>query len=239
MKFVNRLALVTPLLVSFAFTAQQSAGFAAAIGAEEATKLLARSQSLEENCKFLTASQSDELAAFVAKAEIAMVAKSSAASAKSLIAEGRAQGRSAPCSDSEHADVVSIINAAHRATSNSAQMVAKIKPVLEPVAPNTSPKKIAVGFVKVDTPDRVKPIEKKAKIISARIVQSGGLSRYAALTQRYYLARKCNSMSFASITSLYKDVVATHKNAVASFGVPTVKSVMSQSASKATGLSCS
>ena len=203
MNFVKRLGFVTPFLFTLAFMSQQSDVFASAIGAEEATKLLARSLSLEEKCKFLNANQHEELATFVAKAEIAMVAKSSAKSAKSLIANGRALGQSATCSDSERADIVSIIKAAHQATSGSAQMVSKIKLQPEPIA------------------------------------QTGGLNRYAELTQRYYIARRCNTMSYASITSLYKDVVSTHKNAISSFGVPAVRTVMNQSASKANASRCS
>ena len=229
MYFVNRPSIVAPFLLTFAFMAHATHGFAGVIGAEEATKLLARSQAIEEKCKFLTSSQHDELSAFVAKAEIAIVAKSSASSAKSIISAGRSLGRSAACSEAEHADVMSIIGAAQQATSTSAKIVTVPKLQQEPVALNVAPKKSLVI---------AKPSDKEPKAISAHIVETGSLSHYAQLTQRYYIARRCNTMSYASITNFYKDVVTTHKNAVASFGVPAVRSVMNQSASKADATSC-
>ena len=93
------------------------------IAAEQATQLLARSQALEEKCKFLTAAQREELSAFVAKAEVAMVAKSSVNSTKSLITIGRAQGKSATCTDAERADLIDIISAAQQATSRKIEVV--------------------------------------------------------------------------------------------------------------------
>ncbi len=229
MKSVNCISFVSPLLITIAFMAHQSQGFAAVIGAEEATKLLAKSQSVEEKCKFLTASQHDELSAFVAKAEIAMVAKSSTANAKSIIAAGRASGQNASCSDFELAEIIDIIGAAHQATSATAQA----SPSPTSATQRVVPKKTMVSEIPAS-----KPIEKTQKLIDLRTPQTAGLSRYEALTQRYYLARRCKTMTYGSITGLYKDVVSIHKNVVASYGVSAVRAVMSKSESKANASSC-
>ena len=230
MNFVNRLAFISPFLFTFAFVTTQGQGFAAVIGAEEATKLLAKSQSVEEKCKFLTASQHDELSAFVAKAEIAMVAKSSTENAKSIIASGRASGQNASCSDFELAEIVDIIGAAHQATSVTAQS--------SPL-PTSAPERVVPKKTMVSEIPASKPIEKTQKLIDLNTPQTAGLSRYAALTQRYYIARRCKTMSYGSITGLYKNVVSTHKNVVASYGVSAVRAVMSKSESKANASSCS
>lgn len=227
MNFVNR---VSPILFAIALLANQSSAFAAVIGAEEATKLLAKSQSIEEKCKFLTASQHDELTAFVAKAEIAMVAKSSTSTAKSIIAAGRASGKNALCTDAERADIVDIISAAHQATSASAQA--------NP-APSTTAERIAPQKTMVAATPNAKPIGKTPKLITERVPQTGGLNSYAALTQRYYIARRCKSMTYGSITGLYKEVVFSHRNMVANFGVPAVRAVLSKSESKANAANCS
>lgn len=233
MKFVSRLAFTTPLLLSIVLLGNQSSSFAAVMGAEEATKLLARSQALEEKCKFLTHSQHDELSAFVAKAEIAMVAKSSAATAESIIESGHAAGKNAVCNHAAHADIVNIINAANLATSAATQ--ANLKLASTPVAP----KYVMVAATQVENSDVVKPVEKNAKLMPDHFPKNIRLNHYADITQRYYLARRCNTMSYGSISSLYKDVVSTHRNVVLSFGVPAVRSVMNQSESNAKASGCS
>ena len=230
MNFVNRIAFAIPFLFAMAFTAHQSQGFAAVMGADEATKLLARSQALEEKCKFLTASQHEELSAFVAKAEIAMVAKSSAATARTIIATGRATGINAACTGAEHADIVNIISAAHQATSGAAQS--------NPTLARVAPEKAVVVVTPVENSKTTKPAQEITKLFSDRIVLKSGLGRYAELIQRYYLARRCNTMSQGPITSLYRDVVSTHRSVVSSFGVPAVRSVMNQSEIKAKASSC-
>ena len=204
MTFVTRVALLSSILIT-----ANSPAYADTLGSEQATQLLARSQAVEEKCRFLTPTQHEELSTFVAKAEIAMVAKSSVAATKTIMASGKAQGKAAACSDGEHNDVVDIISAAHQATSAKAMAMvsaAEQQPVVE-----ASP---------VKTP-------------------SGALGQYAELTQRYYLARRCNLMSFGVINSLYKTVVSTHHDVVASFGVPAVRAVMLQSESRANGSRCS
>jgi hypothetical protein len=219
------------LLTSFMLTALTAAvpvtAFAEPIAAEQATQLLARSQAMEEKCKFLTSVQRDELSAFVAKAEVAMVAKSSVKATKALISNGRAKAAGASCNDAERADIVDIISAAQQAISRKVQIVQA------PV-----PNKPIVVATQIEKPKPVTAILKKPVDVKPSPVKSG-LSQYAQLTQRYYLARRCNSMSSGSINSLYKNVVSTHRSVVASFGVPAVRAVMQQSENQANGARCS
>ncbi len=208
-----RTSIMTSLLFTTLTLATPITATAEPIAAEQATQLLARSQALEEKCKFLSTAQHDELSAFVAKAEVAMVAKSSVKATKSLIETGRTQGKVADCSDAERADIVDIISAAQQATSRRVHMV------------QTSVLKTPT--VKVTQIEKSKPAPIKS-----------GLDQYAQLTQRYYLARRCNSMSSGSINSLYKNVVSTHRSVVASFGVTAVRAVMQQSENQASAAHC-
>lgn len=235
MNFVNRLAFISPFLFTFAFVTTQGQGLAAVIGAEEATKLLARSQSVEEKCKFLTPSQHEELSAFVAKAEIAMVAKSTTSNAKSIITAGRAEANNATCSDAERAEVIDIIDAAHQATTAISQ--ANVAPT--PVPKKIVLKKTIVTKVSFEKPMVEKKIEKAPSVVVNRIHQTAGLNHYAALTQRYYIARRCKTMSYGSITGLYKDVVSSHKLVVSSFGARAVRAVMNHSEANANAAHCS
>ena len=222
-----RTSILTSLLLSTLTMAMPLNASAEPIAAEQATELLARSQALEEKCKFLTAAQREELSAFVAKAEVAMVAKSSANSTKSLITIGRAQGKSATCTDAERADLIDIISAAQQATSRKIEVVqASVANKPNVMATQIEKSKPTISVFK-------KPIDVKPEPIKTDFGQ------YAQLTQRYYLARRCNSMSYGAITGLYKNVVSTHRNVVANFGVPAVRNVMKQSEHKANAAICS
>jgi hypothetical protein len=228
MYLTNRSATLTSLIFSALALAMPLSVSAEPVAAEQATQLLARSQALEEKCKFLTMAQRDELSAFVAKAEVAMVAKSSVKSTKSLINNGRAQAKTATCTDAERADIVDIISAAQQATSRKAQMVQT------PVAN----KPVALA-TQVERPKPLNSIFKKPIVEVKPEPIKSGLGQYAQLTKRYYLARRCNSMSNSSINSLYKNVVSTHRTVVASFGVPAVRAVMQQSEQHANAQHCS
>ena len=218
-----RSAILTSLLCTTVILATPLTASAEPIAAEQATQLLARSQALAEKCKFLTAAQRDELSAFVARAEVAMVAKSSVKATKSLISSGRAQAIGASCNDAERTDILDIISAAQQATSRKVQ-----------VAQTPSPNRPIVVAAQVDNPKFNKTvIDTKSNPVKS------GLGQYAQLTQRYYLARRCNSMSYGLINNLYKNVVSTHRNVVASFGAPAVRAVMQQSEHQASATHCS
>ena len=223
-----RTSILTSFLLTTLTLAMPLTASAEPIAAEQATQLLARSQSLEEKCKFLSAAQRDELSAFVAKAEVAMVARSSVKATKALINVGRAQGKAAACNDTERADIIDIISAAQQATSRKIQMVQ-----------TTAPAKPIALATKIEKPKPLFSVIKKPIVETKSEPIKSGLDQYAQLTQRYYLARRCNSMSYGSINSLYKNVVSTHRSVVASFGVPAVRAVMQQSEHKASATHCS
>jgi hypothetical protein len=213
----SKTAICATIILAFFSNFSQTS--AAPVAAAQATEMLARAQAVQQKCKFLNASQQETLSSFVAMAEIAMVSKSSTKAAKSIIADGRAQGQKATCSDTERTDILDIINAAQQAT-------AAAKP---PLASPVSVKQPAVTILaaKKSAPE---PVQKRDPV--------GSLAQYAQLTKRYYLARRCNSMSANAINSLYRNVVATHRHVISNFGVPAVRTVMQQSEHHANQSSC-
>ena len=214
--FVTTFAMTMPIPAS-----------AEPIAAEQATQLLARSQALEEKCKFLSAAQHDELSAFMARAEVAMVTRTSAKAAKLLISSGRAQAKGAMCTNAERMDIVDILGAAQQATMHKIQ-TAQMSPPVKPAAMPAQSEKPKPMFAKLNKPAvEVKSVTTKPK-----------LNQYAKLAERYYLARRCNSMSISSINSLYKTVVSTHRDVIVSFGVPAVRAVMKRSEQQANVTQC-
>lgn len=210
----NRTAIFTSIILASFSTFSFQKTSAATLAAEQATEMLARAQAIQQKCKFLNASQHEALSSFVAKAEIAMVSKSSIKFTKATIANGRAQGQKATCSDIERADIIDVINAAQQATAGSKQ-------------------------VRTEKPIQIIPVTKKSSAQpTQKPIRADGLAQYAQLTKRYYLARRCNSMSVSSINNLYKSVVATHRNVVTNFGVASVRNIMQQSEQRANQSSC-
>jgi hypothetical protein len=224
MTFAKRVMLLTPLYLAVTFSAH-----AETVGAQQATQLLARSQALEEKCHFLSASQHEELSTYVAKAEVAMVAKSSAETTKAIMTSGRAQGKAAACNDNERADIINIMGAAQQAMSQ-----AQVASVEQPAQPRQMLPAPAVKPVKLSMAKDLKLAPPKLPRSAAK----GALGQYAALTERYYLARRCNSLSYGAINGLYRNVVSSHGQVVSSFGVPAVRAVMLQSESRANASSC-
>jgi hypothetical protein len=193
----------------------QSQAMATELPAEQATELLAKSQALDAKCKFLSNAERDDLASFVARAELSLAQRESVALTKQALARGYKAGNSATCSAAEHTDILNILVAARTAVAQAPHVMIQ-------------PKKIRTS-TKVETaPHNVSPPQSNASLAS-----------YAKMTQTYYLARRCGSMSPRAISNFYRTIVRTHNKVLSSFGRAAVASVMQQSESKAGTQRCS
>jgi hypothetical protein len=212
-----------PLIISTALLGLgHRQAFAAESQAELATQLLARSQTLDTKCNFLASAEHDELTSLVARAELALAARTSVDATNQALARGRSQGQLATCTDSEKADINNILNSARQAAN---MVVPKVE--VAAVQPAAKPKR-----TKLVEPVTAQPVKKpQAKLKSS-------LFQYASITEKYYLARRCGSMSSRKIQSLYSMVVDTHHTVLSNFGRAAVANVMQQSESKANEQSC-
>ena len=179
------------------------------VAAETAAHLLAKANAVDSKCHYLNSAGHDELAALVARAEVALASQTDVATTKSTMAAGRNAGQAAICSADREAEVNDVLSAARAAS----QMV------------DTSPS--------AATPDAKPAIQ-----TSPKVRPSGNLQSYAAMTERYYRARRCFSMPLRQMQSFYQDVVATHRVMVKTYGVPAVAAVMHQSESTADHQAC-
>jgi hypothetical protein len=220
-----------PILCGAAFLSfGQSQAFAARTQAEQATQLLARSQVLDSKCSFLTSSEHEQLSALVARAELALAGRTSVDITKQALARGRLEAQSASCTDAERADLNTILNSARQA----ANMAPKAETKVEVAATQPEVKPVAKAKrVKVMVPVSTVQIKKP------QVKMKSGLLQYASITEKYYLARRCGSMSSRQIQGFYKSVVNSHQQVLSDFGRATVANVMQQSESKANSQSCS
>ncbi len=222
---------ITFLLAATAMLSTQQQAFADDAQAQQAIKLLARSESLDLKCNFLKSADRDELTALMARAELAMAKRTSVDITKSAMAIGHASGKNATCTDAEHADLNVILSSAKQAAAQ-----VSVPPVQEQVAAIVPPKPAAQPL----KPPRIKVIL-NAEAASEPKIKSptkAGLAQYASLTERYYLARRCGSMSAREISGFYQTVINTHQAVLSTFGRNAVATVMQQSETKANAQSC-
>ncbi len=106
------------------------------------------------------------------------------------------------------------------------------KPVVKPVAKLEPKKQIVIE--KPDKPKvRVKTVKREKPLKPAK-----GLDSYARVAETYYAAIRCGSMSRSGISRLYKTVLTSHQQAVASNRPGAVRAMLRNAETKAAGRSC-
>lgn len=192
---------------------------AANAGAETAAQLLAKAHVADGKCHYLETADREELSSLVARAEVALASQSNVATTKAMMAAGRAAGMSATCSPALEVEVKNVLSAA-RSANQRAQSGADSEQSAEPA--------ISQAIT-----------SREPSAIAPKPRASASLATYAAMTARYYKARRCFSMPRNAMNSFYQDVVATHYLMVKTYGVPAVAAVMHQSESTADRQGCS
>jgi hypothetical protein len=252
MRFAS-VIITLPLLLGVAQLAKP-VGFAqaAAMDAEQATVLLAKSHAINGKCNFLAADKSQEMRDFIARAEISLATKASVAVARKAITTGKAQGKSTVCDDAARKlvnDVLAAANAA--AVAPVADETKAVEP--EPKAVAAEPAKPEVQSAAVAEPEPVQPvvskplkdIQPKKVVVNAKPrtekplkKPAKGLGAYAAVAEKYFMARRCGTMSAGQISSLYKTVLANHKQALVNNKARDVRAMLISAESRAGAKSC-
>ncbi|MBI2719521.1 MAG: hypothetical protein HYX36_12295 [Rhizobiales bacterium] len=107
----GRLLGLLAVVSGFAGTAVPQA-YAEVVAAEQALTILARVETAGSRCNFLSNSLRAELARYLARAEIAAAERMPAATRRSALAAGRAEGRALPCDATSRAEVSETLSAA-------------------------------------------------------------------------------------------------------------------------------
>ena len=215
--------------------------FAETVTPEQATELLAKSQTMDSKCSFLNSVQHSELSNLVARAEIALATQQSVAIASAALARGKALGKEASCVDSESAEVSGILAAAKTASLQAPKPVAQMAAVEpQPVAALEQPADpVAEPAMVVETKMHLLPQQvKKVAVKPLKPTVAAGLGSYASLTQRYYLQRRCGTMGSHAINALYQNVVATHQRTLQAFGVASTAAAMRRAEALAAQQTC-
>ncbi len=222
---------ITFVVAAMALLSSQQRAYADETQAQQAIKLLARSQALDSKCKFLSSADRDDLSGLMARAELALAKRTTVEITKNAMASGHASGKNATCTESEHADLNAILSFAKQATVR-----ATVAPAKEQVAVAAP----AISVVQSLKTPRIKIMldADTQTALGTTLPVKAGLAQYASITERYYFARRCGSISSREISSFYQTVVNTHEAVLSTFGRSAVATVMQQSEAKANAQSC-
>ena len=238
------LVICFPLLAALGPFAPAVAGMAAA----DATALLAKTQALDKRCNILSSEARQELQDFVARAEIALAEMQSVQVARTALAKGRASGKIGDCGPEQANLVNQVLDEARKGAGASAQSPVAVEASADPAI---TPKQEVAVLTTADEPLK-KPKPKPAKTpllakldgqkpttLQKPVKAPKKLSQYAGLAQKYYLARRCNTMGTAAIQRLYGTVLSSHRQAMASNSASSVKAMLRAVEAKAGSQSCS
>lgn len=206
---------ISRLLISLPILALPLAGMAAkpasaASPSEEAVRLIARAQQADSKCHILSGAQSNELARYAARAQLAATSQMSSGAARKAASLGAAEGRAQACTAATRSDVVDTLVAARTA--------------------------IAAADRSQNTPNTAAP----APVTSIALASGprGGLKFYSGQVKAYYIERKCKHLSSSQDRRYWQAIGDLHRETVARNGSASVAPVMRNAEASANSLSC-
>jgi hypothetical protein len=208
---------ITLPLLSLPLWGLSSNSHAEEMGQMDALRLLAKSRAADSKCKVLSAGDSDELNAYVARAEVAAAARHSVSEIQSTISVGRTLGATAACSDRTSGEIGATLAAARQA------MAAIRQP------------KIAA----VEDEETIAPAPRR-KILQAEESRNVNVSlaAYGRHAFAYYVERRCEYLSRRDIRAFWVAIVREHKAALVAYGGPAVANTLRRARSQAEEMDC-
>ena len=214
MRRLTRTLIALTILITPAAGIVLTPAMAEGIAGAEAVAVLARAETADRRCNYLSSSMHDELASYSARAELAVASQISTGAARRAVATGTAEGKSAHCDDTTRSEIVQTLSAAREAVAaaDSASQRKAIRSDVQDSAANA--------------------------LDDTRGLQSGSLVLYGKLVKSYYVERKCRHLSSNQDARYWKSIARLHRTTVAANGAQAVAPVMRQAERSAGQLSC-
>ena len=230
--------ITLPILALPAIAGVQKPAFAGTVTPAAALELLAESSAADRKCKFLVPGDSDELASYLARAEVAAAERMSLSTAQASIATGKARGTASACGETDRAAVGSTLSAAREAMAAVESGRVRDEPEDEPraAAAEPAPKIFKKHVANLEPVKRLPPraLRRDAKALTV----TGSMRRYAVEAAAYYADRKCRMLSQAQAKTFWNGIVGRHKAALAAHGKRAVAAVLAEAESSASGWNC-
>ncbi len=196
MRLFSKIVISLPLLAGAWMVGTGSMNAAVQeFGPRQAVEILAKSESIDAKCGYLSASEHQELQDYVAKAEVAAAGSAGADRAGNAVRVGAAAGKAAKCNRDSEFTVRATMDAARRAVAMN------MEPASAPAKKKRRAKKIRTGAPSNGT-----------------IRMSGSAARYRRLAAAYYLERRCQHLSHAQAVDFWRRIVALHNQVLTTHG---------------------
>ncbi len=227
MQYLSRILISLPLCALPLLAAAPHAS-ASGLRPSDAVRLLAQSRTADERCQYLNAADHQQLADYVARAEVAAARIDGVATTKAARVRGDAGGRAMPCNASSRIVVTATLAAARRAEKQLGPKIAEMEKQAKkdkarqrqaasnPVQPRKNARVAALQA------PRPVPADKPNRLFS--LSGSGsGLALYTRQAAAYYIERRCQFLSSGETMAFWKAIVARHNAMIARYGGAAVR----------------
>jgi hypothetical protein len=240
MRLMNSLlhyTITVPLLALPAAIALPKFALAGNPSPVQALELLATSKEIDAKCKQLSTGERQELSDYVARAEIAIARRTSAADAQSAITIGKAKGKAATCNEASQAQVRDMLTAARRAMANLPKRVAENGDGLVIEDKSTVPMRPSLDDQAPPLP-LAQPEQSAPKSFVKRFPGHNMLQSYGAAAMAYYVERRCNHLPYPQARAFWNLIVERHGEALANNKRRAVAATLHTAQARADAMSC-
>jgi hypothetical protein len=210
-----RILISLPLIVMPLLAATPHASASQAMRPSNAVRLLAKSRTVDARCQYLVGPDHQQLADYVARAEVASAQLDGVAATKSALAAGNSEGKTMACDAGSKAMVSAVLTAARRAEKSLGPQLAALEKKAranQRSRPQSQPRK-KTRVVAMQPP----PADGSGNL-SGLSGSNGGLDLYTRHAAAYYIERRCGFLASRDTMAFWKLIVARHKDMIARFG---------------------
>jgi len=239
MQYLSRILISLPLCALPLLAMGPHAASAAGLRPSDAVRLLARSRTVDERCQYLDAADHQQLADFVARAEVAAARIDGVSRTRSARAQGDVEGRAMPCDASSRTVVTATLAAARRAAERAGPRTAKAenKPQKNSTRQSAAARKPVQPRKTAHVAALAAP-QPQSRDLFSLTGASSGLGLYTRQAAAYYIERRCRYLSSGDTMAFWKLIVARHNAMIARYGGSAVTRAKAKAA-EAGGAACS
>jgi hypothetical protein len=210
---LSRVFITIPVLALPLAALSPKPALAGELTAVQGLQILAKAQAADRRCHFLSAAEHDELASYQSRAEIASAGLMPPKEVGAAIADGKAQGKAAPCDETTRSDVTDTLTAARQAVASADHSAGRRPP-------------------RVASPDPVRQVKPSG---------SGGavsLATYRGVLKPYFVDLRCHELDGRAAKSYWNAIVRLRTELLARYGKPAVSSAQVAARNSAAGVGC-
>ena len=189
---------------------------APAMRPSDAVRLLAESNTADARCHVLAPADHQQLADYVARAEVAAAQLDGVARTRSALAAGKASGTTMACNARTMIVVAATLSAARRAEKQLGPQIAALekKAKAQKVVRSQTASQNKVHVASMQVP----PANDQGNPFSSLNGSGSALDLYTRHAAAYYIERHCRFLASNNTMAFWKAIVARHNAMIARFG---------------------